>query len=161
MAATTSAAQPSDPTAVQNRQEQKQAFVANGADGATRNPGSLQVPASPYEVMAGTIIPAALVTRTNSDLLADCRDTFRDKRGDICHGLVRSCQLAHAGQEDMRQPLPDIDVGVDTCLSGPSRKAHRVVKEQLVSAHLQTQRRKAPELGKQRRCLRVGRVVAA
>ena len=61
-------AQPADPTAAQNRQEQKQAFVANGGDTATRNPASLQLPASPYQVMAGTIIPAALVTGINSDL---------------------------------------------------------------------------------------------
>ncbi|MDY7578718.1 TrbI/VirB10 family protein [Herbaspirillum sp. RTI4] len=61
-------AQPTDPTVVQNRQEQKQAFVANGGDTATRNPASLQLPASPYQVMAGTIIPAALVTGINSDL---------------------------------------------------------------------------------------------
>lgn len=61
-------AQPADPTAVQNRQDQKQAFVANGGDIATRNPASLQLPASPYQVMAGTIIPAALVTGINSDL---------------------------------------------------------------------------------------------
>ena len=64
-------AQPADPTAVQNRQDQKQAFVANGGqtnDSATRNPASLQLPVSPYQVMAGTIIPAALVTGINSDL---------------------------------------------------------------------------------------------
>ena len=68
MAPAAASAQPSDPTAVQNRQDQKQAFVANGGDTATRNPASLQLPASPYQVMAGTIIPAALVTGINSDL---------------------------------------------------------------------------------------------
>ena len=57
-----------DPTAEQNRQEAKEAFLAKAGDGATRNPGSLQLPASPYQVMAGTIIPAALVTGINSDL---------------------------------------------------------------------------------------------
>ncbi|BBP04525.1 conjugal transfer protein TraI [Sulfuriferula plumbiphila] len=61
-------AQSADPTSAQNRQEQKQAFVTNGGDTATRNPASLQLPASPYQVMAGTIIPAALVTGINSDL---------------------------------------------------------------------------------------------
>ena len=64
-------AQAADPTAVQNRQDQKQAFLANGGqtnDSATRNPASLQLPTSPYQVMAGTIIPAALVTGINSDL---------------------------------------------------------------------------------------------
>ena len=68
MASAVASAQPTDPTAVQNRQDQKQAFVANGGDTATRNPASLQLPASPYQVMAGTIIPAALVTGINSDL---------------------------------------------------------------------------------------------
>lgn len=62
------AAQPSDPTAAQNRQDQKEAFVAKAGDASTRNPGSLQLPSSPYQVMAGTIIPAALVTGINSDL---------------------------------------------------------------------------------------------
>lgn len=57
-----------DPTAAQNRQDAKEAFLAKVGDGATRNPGSLQLPASPYQVMAGTVISAALVTGINSDL---------------------------------------------------------------------------------------------
>lgn len=61
-------AAPTDPTAVQNRQDQKEAFTAKAGDAGTRNPGSLQLPASPYQVMAGTVIPAALVTGINSDL---------------------------------------------------------------------------------------------
>lgn len=68
MGTTATAAQPSDPTAVQNRQDQKEAFIAKSGDTGNRNPGSLQLPASPYQVMAGTIIPAALVTGINSDL---------------------------------------------------------------------------------------------
>ena len=62
------AAQPDDPTTIQNRQDQKEAFLAKGGDAATSNTGVLQAPASPYTVMAGTIIPAALVTGINSDL---------------------------------------------------------------------------------------------
>jgi type IV secretion system protein VirB10 len=62
------AAQPDDPTAIQNRQGRKEAFMAKGGDAATSNTGTLQAPASPYTVMAGTIIPAALVTGINSDL---------------------------------------------------------------------------------------------
>lgn len=62
------AAQPTDPTAVQNRQDQKEAFAAKTVDAATRNPSALQLPASPYVVMASTVIPAALVTGINSDL---------------------------------------------------------------------------------------------
>jgi len=59
---------PADPVMAQNRQDRKEAFLAKAGDTATRNPGSLQLPASPYQVMAGTIIPAALVTGINSDL---------------------------------------------------------------------------------------------
>ncbi|TAM59407.1 MAG: TrbI/VirB10 family protein [Rhodanobacter sp.] len=62
------AVSPNDPTAIQNRQDQKEAFLAKAGDAATRNRGGVQAPASPYTVMAGTIIPAALVTGINSDL---------------------------------------------------------------------------------------------
>jgi len=62
------AAQPNDPTALQNQQDQKEAFLARAGDTATRNTGGLQAPPSPYTVMAGTVIPAALVTGINSDL---------------------------------------------------------------------------------------------
>ena len=68
MGTTTTAAQPSDPTAVQNRQDQKEGFIAKAGDAVASHTGSLQLPASPYQVMAGTIIPAALVTGINSDL---------------------------------------------------------------------------------------------
>ena len=64
----TASTQPTDPTAAQNRQDQKEAFLTNGGDTVTRNSASLQLPASPYQVTAGTIIPAALVTGINSDL---------------------------------------------------------------------------------------------
>jgi type IV secretion system protein VirB10 len=66
--ASLTATQPSDPTAIQNRQGEKEAFLANPGDTAARNAGALQPPASPYTVMAGTVIPAALVTGINSDL---------------------------------------------------------------------------------------------
>jgi type IV secretion system protein VirB10 len=62
------AAQPVDPTTNQNRQDQKEGFLSKTNDTATRNSGALQAPPSPYTVMAGTIIPAALVTGINSDL---------------------------------------------------------------------------------------------
>ena len=52
----------------QNMQDQKRAFVDRASDAATRSTQALLSPASPYQVMAGTIIPAALVTGINSDL---------------------------------------------------------------------------------------------
>lgn len=68
MAGSSRSSASADPTAVQNRQDAKEAFLAKAGDGATRHPGGLQLPVSPYQVMAGTIIPAALVTGINSDL---------------------------------------------------------------------------------------------
>lgn len=65
---TTKSTQPNDPTAIQNRQDQKEDFLTKAGDTAARNTGDLQASASPYTVMAGTIIPAALVTGINSDL---------------------------------------------------------------------------------------------
>ncbi len=64
---TSTAAQPADPTAVQNRQDQKEAFLKGGST-ETRNSGDLQMPASPYQVMAGTVIAGALKTGIKSDL---------------------------------------------------------------------------------------------
>ncbi|WP_029310345.1 conjugal transfer protein TrbI, partial [Cupriavidus metallidurans] len=64
------AAQPGDPTAVQNRQDQKEAFLKAGST-ETRNSGNLALPASPYQVMAGTVIAGALVTGIKSDLPGD------------------------------------------------------------------------------------------
>ena len=51
----------------QNRQEAKQAFMERDTDGIYNSHG-LVSPRSPYQVMAGNIIPASLVTGLNSDL---------------------------------------------------------------------------------------------
>ncbi|HIG21813.1 MAG TPA: TrbI/VirB10 family protein [Henriciella marina] len=52
----------------QNRQERKEAFLGAEVETDIYNPYRLQQPISPYQVMAGTIIPASLVTGLNSDL---------------------------------------------------------------------------------------------
>ena len=44
------------------------AFASDLTDGEIYNPHSLRTPVSPFQVMAGTIIPASLVTGLNSDL---------------------------------------------------------------------------------------------
>ncbi len=51
-----------------NRQDRKEAFLGEQVDTAIYNPHRLQEPLSPYQVMAGTIIPASLITGLNSDL---------------------------------------------------------------------------------------------
>lgn len=56
-------------SAVQNMQDLKQAFVDNAStQKGDYVVGAYQHPISPYEVKAGSIIPAALVTALNSDL---------------------------------------------------------------------------------------------
>ena len=79
------AAQPADPATVQNRQEQKKAFLKGGST-ETRNSGHLQMPASPYQVMAGTVIAAALVTGIKSDLPGDVIATVTEPVYDTATG---------------------------------------------------------------------------
>ena len=51
-----------------NLQSRKLAFVDEGPDSDIYNEHRVEDPASPYQVMAGTLIPASLVTGINSDL---------------------------------------------------------------------------------------------
>jgi len=54
--------------APQNTQDKKLAFLNTKPDNSIYNEHSLQKPVSPYTLMAGSIIPASLVTGLNSDL---------------------------------------------------------------------------------------------
>lgn len=49
-------------------QDRRQAFVDRSTDARIYNAGTLQTPRSRWQLMAGTVIPAALVTGINSDL---------------------------------------------------------------------------------------------
>ncbi len=51
-----------------NRQMRKLDFLGEETEAATDNPHWIEDPATPFEVMAGTIIPASLITGINSDL---------------------------------------------------------------------------------------------
>ncbi|EPM0010112.1 TrbI/VirB10 family protein [Pseudomonas aeruginosa] len=79
------AAQPADPSAVQNRQDQKEAFLKGGST-ETRNSGNLALPASSYQVMAGTVIAGALVTGIKSDLPGDVIATVTEPVYDTATG---------------------------------------------------------------------------
>ncbi|MBS0220792.1 MAG: TrbI/VirB10 family protein [Proteobacteria bacterium] len=57
-----------DPTAVQNMQDRKLAFLNGPADRRTVSPDRLEKPASPYVIQAGSVISAALLTGIRSDL---------------------------------------------------------------------------------------------
>ncbi|MEZ5930120.1 MAG: TrbI/VirB10 family protein [Parvularculaceae bacterium] len=51
-----------------SRQIRKLAFLEEGAEVSTDNPYAIEDPVTPFEVMAGTVIPACLITGVNSDL---------------------------------------------------------------------------------------------
>ncbi|QHO77622.1 conjugal transfer protein TraI [Bradyrhizobium sp. CCBAU 051011] len=53
---------------IPSSQARKLAFVSAKADKETTNPHSLTAAPSPYAIMAGSIIPASLITGLNSDL---------------------------------------------------------------------------------------------
>ena len=57
-----------DDLTIQNGQSQKLAFVNARVDQTIYSPQHLQRPRSPYQLMAGSVIPAALITGLNSDL---------------------------------------------------------------------------------------------
>ena len=59
---------PRDDVVDQNQQDHKQSFINRTSDPKIYSSAALQTPRSPYQIMAGTIIPAALVTGINSDL---------------------------------------------------------------------------------------------
>ncbi len=57
-----------DPDFRQNMQDRKEAFLAGSVDRDTLSAQRLQQPASPYQLMAGTVLSASLITGINSDL---------------------------------------------------------------------------------------------
>ncbi|RPV48986.1 conjugal transfer protein TrbI [Pseudomonas aeruginosa] len=80
------AAVSADTTTTQNRQEQKEAFLSKSANAEIRNSGFLQMPDSPDQVMAGTVIAAALLTGIKSDLPGDVIATVTEPVYDSSSG---------------------------------------------------------------------------
>lgn len=67
-AAMPSSVNSTDSAQLQNLQARKEGFLSAREDATTRAGGTLEPPPSPYAVMAGTVIAAALVTGIKSDL---------------------------------------------------------------------------------------------
>lgn len=68
------------------QQERNEAFLSRSVNTQIRNSGLLQMPDSPYQVMAGTIIAAALVTGIKSDLPGDVIATVTEPVYDSATG---------------------------------------------------------------------------
>jgi len=75
-----------DEAASQNGQDRKSAFLNVATDTKIYASGRLQTPASPFQVMAGTIIPAAMVTGLNSDLPGQAIATVTEPVYDMVTG---------------------------------------------------------------------------
>ncbi|HKY82842.1 TrbI/VirB10 family protein [Novosphingobium mathurense] len=57
-----------DPDRDQNAQQRKLDFIGQQSSSGIYNAHALQTPASPYQIMAGSVIAASLITGLNSDL---------------------------------------------------------------------------------------------
>ncbi|MFV0457044.1 MAG: TrbI/VirB10 family protein [Pseudomonas sp.] len=68
------------------QQERNEAFLSKSVNAQIRNSGLLQMPESPYQLMAGTVIPAALVTGIKSDLPGDVIATVTEPVYDSATG---------------------------------------------------------------------------
>ncbi|RMH82423.1 TrbI/VirB10 family protein [Pseudomonas sp. AOB-7] len=68
------------------QQERNEAFLSKSINAQIRNSGLLQMPDSPYQVMAGTVIAAALVTGIKSDLPGDVIATVTEPVYDSATG---------------------------------------------------------------------------
>jgi type IV secretion system protein TrbI len=68
------------------QQERNEAFLSKSVNAQIRNSGLLQMPESPYQVMAGTVIAAALVTGIKSDLPGDVIATVTEPVYDSATG---------------------------------------------------------------------------
>lgn len=79
------AAQPTDPISAQNGQPQKEQFLRQGGT-ASSSTGHLKLPASPYQVMASTVIAGALMTGIKSDLPGDVIATVTEPVYDTATG---------------------------------------------------------------------------
>ncbi len=77
---------PHDDVLDQNQQDHKQSFVNRAADPKIYAGASLQTPRSPFQLVAGTIIPTALVTGINSDLPGEIIATVTENVYDTLTG---------------------------------------------------------------------------
>lgn len=75
----------------QNNQQRKLDFVSQRSTSGIYNPHALQTSASPYQLMAGSVIAASLITGINSDLPA--LSSRRSQRMCKTQSLAASCSF--------------------------------------------------------------------
>lgn len=74
--------------APQSAQEHKEAFAGGQADAQIYATGHLVTPRSPFELLAGTVIPAALLTGIDSDLPGNITATVTENVYDTVTGRI-------------------------------------------------------------------------
>ena len=74
--------------ATQSAQAHKEAFLSAQAGGAIYASGQLESPRSPFELLAGTVIPAALLTGIDSDLPGNIIATVTENVYDTVTGRI-------------------------------------------------------------------------
>ena len=75
-----------DEALAQNGQDRKAVFLGAPAEAKVVSIQHLQTPASPYQLMAGTLLSAAMVTGLNSDLPGECIATITEPVYDTVTG---------------------------------------------------------------------------
>ena len=75
-----------DEASAQNGQDHKAAFLGAASETKVVSAQHLQTPASPYQLMAGTLLSAAMVTGLNSDLPGGCIATITEPVYDTVTG---------------------------------------------------------------------------
>ncbi len=75
-----------DESLTQNGEDRKAAFLGGAAETKVVSTQRLQTPASPYQLMAGTLLSAAMVTGLNSDLPGECIATITEPVYDTVTG---------------------------------------------------------------------------
>ncbi|MGH9100807.1 MAG: TrbI/VirB10 family protein [Acidimicrobiales bacterium] len=79
---------PANAGAAQSAQAQKASFLGGQADAQIYATGQLETPRSPFELLAGTVIPAALVTGIDSELPGNIIATVTENVYDTVTGRI-------------------------------------------------------------------------
>ena len=106
----------------QSPQDRNQAFLNSKVDTAIYSPQQLQTPRSPYDLMAGTVIAAALVTGLDSDLPGQ---VIAQVTEDVYDSVTGQVLLVPQGSRLIGKYDSIVAYGAQSLMSEEARKANR------------------------------------